>query len=100
MARAWAAAALVGLAAACGTGRTVWIVDRIEGRSAVLIDDHGEVRAVPLCVLPGGVAEGEALVDDRRDEEESKWRRRECAARRAERTRSDDGADFSLEEAP
>jgi hypothetical protein len=67
---------------------------------ALLLSDHGERRAVRLDDLPDGIAEGEALVDNRVDEEAAQWLRRECAERRARLVRGDDGADFSLEEAP
>ena len=36
-------------------------VDRIEGPLAVLQDDEGENRAVPLAELPEGLREGDVL---------------------------------------
>ena len=40
----------------------IWVVDRVEGRIAVLVaDDDGETLDVPLNVLPHGLREGTVL---------------------------------------
>ncbi|MGI5862335.1 MAG: DUF3006 domain-containing protein [Myxococcales bacterium] len=88
------------LASGCGAARSVWIVDRVEGRAAVLVNDWGEVKAVPFEQLPDGTAEGDALFDNRLDDEEPQWRRREIAERRARLAAGDDGADLTLEGLP
>ncbi|HEX9728787.1 MAG TPA: DUF3006 domain-containing protein [Gemmatimonadales bacterium] len=36
-------------------------VDRLEGTTAVLVDDAGKTTAVPLARLPRGLAEGDVL---------------------------------------
>ncbi|MGE0158580.1 MAG: DUF3006 domain-containing protein [Gemmatimonadales bacterium] len=44
-----------------GTER-VWVVDRVRGDVAVLVeDDSGAARNVPLGSLPGGTREGDVL---------------------------------------
>ncbi len=40
----------------------IWVVDRVEGRVAVLVaDDDGGRTDVPLARLPGGLGEGAVL---------------------------------------
>lgn len=98
------ARAVVGLGlllmSGCGAARGTWIVDRVEDGAAVLVSDRGEVRAVPFEHLPDGTAEGDALIDNRHDDEEAQWRRREVSERRARLAAGDDGADLTLESLP
>ena len=47
-----------------GTGETatrIWVVDRIEGRLAVLVADDGGRIDVPMARLPDGLGEGTVL---------------------------------------
>jgi hypothetical protein len=72
-------------------------VDRIEGESAILVE-NGQERRVPVRGLPNGVREGDWLSADltrieagRRDEAE-----REIDERRKRLSEGDDGGDISL----
>ncbi len=89
--RGWVMAAAL---ASCG-GRTVVVVDRIEDETAVLVDDRGEQRWVPVASLPRGSSEGTVLVDGVPDQAERRRLLEEQQLRRARLLR-DDGQDFSL----
>jgi hypothetical protein len=71
-------------------------VDRLEGKTAVLVVD-GREEKVPLSTLPKGVREGVYLTADRTavDQAATDAAAAEIAARRA-RLKKDDGGDFSL----
>ncbi|MGI5865476.1 MAG: DUF3006 family protein [Myxococcales bacterium] len=72
-------------------------VDRIEGRTAVLIVE-GQEKRVPLRSLPKGIREGLYLSEDlsRIEPAETAEATAEVAARRRRLQRDDDGGDFSL----
>ena len=72
-------------------------VDRIEGKTAVLIVE-GQEKRVPLRSLPKGIREGLYLSDDlsRVEPEETAEAASEIAARRKRLQQDDDGGDFSL----
>lgn len=72
-------------------------VDRIEGRTAVLIVE-GQEKRVPLRSLPKGIREGLYLSEDlsRIEPVETAEAAAEVAARRRRLQRDDDGGDFSL----
>ncbi len=72
-------------------------VDRIEGKTAVLIVE-GQEKRVPLRSLPKGIREGRYLTEDlsRLEPEETAEAVSEVAARRERLRRNDDGGDFSL----
>jgi hypothetical protein len=84
----------------CGGGRPVWTVDRVEDDWAVVVDEAGHVRAVPLESLPSGAAEGDRIIEGQVDERDRREREAELAEMRARLSADDDGADFSLEPSP
>lgn len=92
---------------ASGNGRHV-AVDRLEGDTAVVVDDAGRTRDVPTRQLPIPVREGMVLfVSDgpdgtpdwstaRSDEEEQTRRLKDLDARVTRLSRDDDGQDVAL----
>jgi hypothetical protein len=84
----------------------LYVVDRIEGTIAVLIDDDGRSASVPLERLPAGVAEGIVLrvtlasanvpnwSHAAIDQTETKRRKQEAAELRAKLDNRDPGGDI------
>lgn len=42
--------------------REYYVLDRVEGLTAILISDGGDVRELPAASLPCGAAEGDVLI--------------------------------------
>lgn len=61
--------------------REYYVLDRIEGETAILLADGGDAHELPAVSLPCGAAEGDVLICGR----EGLWviDRRETARRRA-----------------
>ncbi len=86
----------------------IFVVDRIEGRIAVLVLDSGEQRAVPIGDLPVGVSEGTVLrvplnesgvpswTAAQIDEEEEERRRQAARTILDELRKRDPGGDITL----
>lgn len=86
----------------------IFVVDRIEGRIAVLVLDSGEQRAVPIGDLPVGVSEGTVLrvplnesgvpswTAAQIDEEEEERRRQAAQTILDELRKRDPGGDITL----